>query len=82
MLSELTKLEITTMHCKHLSTHMVTGDSREDALVRPGYEPSVTTLKFNRVVYTQLIVKRNCSSGSRIFRGITLETRTSEASQH
>jgi len=38
MLPELTKLKITSVHCEHLSTHLVTGDGREDALVRPGYE--------------------------------------------
>jgi len=36
MLPELTKLKITTVQCKHLSTHLVTGDGREDALVRLG----------------------------------------------
>jgi len=36
MLPELTKLKITTEHCEHLSTHLVTGDGREDAFVRPG----------------------------------------------
>jgi len=34
MLPELTKLKITAVHCEHLSTHLVTGDGREDALVR------------------------------------------------
>jgi len=28
------------VHCEHLSTHLVTGDGREDALVRPGYQLS------------------------------------------
>ena len=37
MLPELTKLQITAMHCKHPSTHLVTRDGREDALVIPGY---------------------------------------------
>ena len=37
MLPELTKLKITSVHCEHLSTHLVTGDDREDALVIPGY---------------------------------------------
>jgi len=36
MLPELTKLKITTVQCEHLSTHLVTGDGREDAFVRPG----------------------------------------------
>ena len=40
MVPELTKLKITAVHCEHLSTHLVTGDGREDALVRPGYELS------------------------------------------
>ena len=43
MLPELAKLKITSVHCEHLSTHLVTGDGREDALIRPGYELSVTT---------------------------------------
>jgi len=38
MLSGLTKLKITAVHCEHLSTHLVTRDGREEALVRPGYE--------------------------------------------
>jgi len=58
VLSELTKLKITTMHCEHPSTHLVTGDGREDALVRPGYKLSVTILNTSAVVYTLLIVKR------------------------
>jgi len=56
MLSELTKLKITAVHCEHLSTHLVTGDRREDALVRPGSELSATILNISTVVYTQLIV--------------------------
>ena len=44
MLPELAKLKITTLHCEHLSTHLVTGDGRGDALVRPGYKLSVTIL--------------------------------------
>ena len=40
MLPELTKLKITAVHCEHLSTHLVTGDGREDVLVRLGYELS------------------------------------------
>jgi len=40
MLPELTKLKITTVHCEHLSTHLVTGDGRQDVLVRPGYQLS------------------------------------------
>jgi len=34
MLPELIKLKITAVHCEHLSTHLVTADGREDALVR------------------------------------------------
>jgi len=34
------KLKITTVHCEHLSTQLVTGDGREDALVRPSYQLS------------------------------------------
>jgi len=45
MLPELTKLKITTVNCEHLSTHLVTGDGRVDALVRPGYQLSVTISK-------------------------------------
>jgi len=57
MLPELTKLKITAVHCEHLSTHLVTGDGREDALVRPGYKLSATISNISNVVYTQLIVK-------------------------
>jgi len=57
MLHDLTKLKITTVHCEHLSTQLVTGDGREDALVRPGYKLSMTILNMSTVVYTQLIVK-------------------------
>ena len=57
MLLNLTKLKITTMHCEHLSTHLVTGDGREDALVRPGYELSVTILNISTVIYTQPTIK-------------------------
>jgi len=39
------QLKITTVHCEHLSTHLVTGDGREDSLVRPGYELSVMISK-------------------------------------
>ena len=53
MLPELTKLKITAMHCDHLSTHLVTGDGREDALVRPGSELSVTILNISTLVYIQ-----------------------------
>jgi len=42
MLPELTKLvKITAVHCEHLSTHLVTGDGQQDALVTPGYQLSV-----------------------------------------
>jgi len=58
MLPELTKLKISAVHCKHLSTHLVTGNGRQDALVTPGYELSVTTLNISTLVYVQLIVKR------------------------
>jgi len=51
MLSKLTKLKITAVHCEHLSTHLVTGDGREDALIRPGYELSVTILNISILVY-------------------------------
>jgi len=47
----LPELKITTVHCKHLSTHLVTGDGREDALVRPGSELSVTISDTSTVVY-------------------------------
>jgi len=40
-----------------LSAHLVSGDGREDALVRPGYELSVTIFNISTVVYTQLIIK-------------------------
>jgi len=56
MLPELTK--ITTVHCEHLSTHLVAGDSREDALARPGYQLSVTIFNTLTVVCAWLIVKR------------------------
>ena len=36
----------------------VLGHSREDALVRPGYELSVTILNISTVIYVQRIVKR------------------------
>ena len=52
------KLKITTVHCEHLSTHLVTGDGQEDALVRPGYQLSVTIINISTVVYIHLIVKR------------------------
>ena len=57
MLPRLTELKITTMHCEHLSTHLVTGDGREDALVRPGYKLLVMILNISTMVYTQLTVK-------------------------
>ena len=57
MLSQLTKLKITAVHCKHPSTQLVTGDGREDALVRPGYQLSVMILNISTLVYTQLTVK-------------------------
>jgi len=57
MLPELTKLKVTAVHCEHLSTHLVTGDGRQDALVRPGYKLSATISNISNVVYTQLIVK-------------------------
>jgi len=57
MLSNLTKLKITTVYCKHLSTHLVTGDGREDALVRPGYELSVMILNISTLAYIQFIVE-------------------------
>jgi len=57
MLPKLTKLKITAVHCEHLSTHLVTGDGREDALVTPGYELSVMILNMSTMIYTQLIVK-------------------------
>jgi len=58
MLSELTKLKITTVYCEHLSTHLVTGDGRQDALVTPGYQLSVTILNISTLVYVQPTVKR------------------------
>ena len=36
MLPELTKLKISAVHCEHVSTHLVTGDGRQDALVTIG----------------------------------------------
>ena len=53
MLPELTKLKITAVHCEHLSTHLVTGQGRQDALVRPGSEQSVK-VKFNHTRYRTL----------------------------
>jgi len=53
MLPELTKLKITTVHCKQLSTQLVTGDSREDTLVRPGSELSVTISNISTLVYSK-----------------------------
>jgi len=48
----LPELKITTVHCKHLSTHLVTGDGRgEDAVVRPGSELSMTISDTSTVVY-------------------------------
>ena len=41
------KLKITAVHCVHFSTHLVTGDGREDALVRPDNELSVTILNIS-----------------------------------
>jgi len=49
MLPALTKLKITTVHCEHLSTHLVTGDGRGETLVRPGYELSATILNMSTV---------------------------------
>jgi len=46
-------------HCKHLSAHLVTGDGREDAVVRPGYQLSVTISNISTfIVYIQPTVKR------------------------
>jgi len=42
----------------HLSTHLVTGDGREDALVRPGYQLSATILNISTLVYIQPTDKR------------------------
>ena len=53
MLPELAKLKITTVHCKHLSVQLVTGDGREYAVVRPGYELSVTISYIRTLVYIQ-----------------------------
>ena len=47
----------TAVHCEHPSTQLVTGDGREDALVRPGYQLSVMILNISTLVYTQLTVK-------------------------
>jgi len=59
MLPELTKLvKITAVHCEHLSTHPVAGDGQQDALVRPGYQLSVTTLNTSTVAHIQVIVER------------------------
>jgi len=60
MLSELIKkLKITAVHCEHLSTHLVTGDGRQDALVRPGSELSVMISYISALVYIQPTDKRN-----------------------
>jgi len=48
------QLKITTVHCEHLSTHLVTGDGREDSLVRPGYELSVMISNVSILVNTEL----------------------------
>jgi len=45
------------MQCEHLSNHLVTGNDREDALVRPGYQLSVTIFNISTVVYIQSTVK-------------------------
>ena len=52
------KIIITTVHCEHLSTHLVTGDGREDALIRPGYELSVMIPK-----HLNLALHSSASSG-------------------
>ena len=54
MLPELTKLKITAVHCEHLLTHLVTGDGREEALVRPGYKLLVMILNISILFYTRL----------------------------
>jgi len=60
MLSELIKkLKITAVHCDHLSTHLVTGDGRQDALVRPGSELLVMISYISALVYIQPTDKRN-----------------------
>ena len=43
----------------YLSTHLVglTGDGREDALIRPGYELSVMILSISTLAYIQFIVE-------------------------
>jgi len=56
MLPELTKLKITTMHCEHLSTHLVTADGQEDTNMRPGYELSVMIQSLLVLAYIQLTV--------------------------
>ena len=43
------QLKITTVHCEHLSTHLVTVDGRGETLVRPGYELSATILNMSTV---------------------------------
>jgi len=40
-LPELTKLKITTVHCQHLSTYLVTGDGREDVLARQTWQRTI-----------------------------------------
>jgi len=54
MLPELTKLKITAVHCEHPLTHLVTGDGREEALVRPGYKLLVMILNISILFYTRL----------------------------
>ena len=47
------------------STHLVTGDSLQDALVRPGYQLSVTILNISTVIYIQLIARSSCIAEDR-----------------
>ena len=49
---------MTAVHCEHFSTHLVTGDGREDVLVRPGYELSVM------IPSTSTLVSLSSSAGS------------------
>ena len=49
---------MTAVRCEHFSTHLVTGDGREDVLVRAGYELSVM------IPSTSTLVSLSSSAGS------------------
>jgi len=57
LIAQVDQAEDHSRALEHLSTHLVSGDGREDALVKPGYQLSVTIFNILTVVYIQPSVK-------------------------